>query len=361
MHFEVHITVETNNVTQFIKDCEEFGCKPIVIETQREEKTGIQVMTSDKFNGDSYEIYLKNIVNFFEYRGYKILRKKIEILPEQTKHKDFIYYESHFRLKLPKNIVPVVLSLLKSHCKTFNWHYSKNLFKTSSEFDYQMITRRDYGMSLEVFKAVDIEGMKGCLDGLGIEYDKIEIEECIYDSNVSVDKEWLNAKRATIFGGGRTTKKPTREYLDTIEIGWKLASYGYEVKTGGYGGIMEAASKGCREYGGVALGYTCKTFPSTIGNQYLTNTIVAEDIFERLRMLISETDLFIVQKGGLGTLAELFLTLDICRKMQNPPKIILVGEHWYDIMEPIEPTLSAKEYHLYEIIDSVDALNLHKI
>jgi len=223
-----------------------------------------------------------------------------------------------------------------------------------------MITRRVYGMSLNVFLAVDIESMKTCLDGLNIKYDKIEIEECIYDSNISIDKLWLNSKRATIFGGSRTGKKPTQEYIETVAIGRELASFGYEVKTGGYGGIMEAASRGVAEYGGVSLGYTCKTFPTTQGNQYLTNTIVADDIFDRLRMLISDTDLFIVQKGGLGTLAELFLTLDICRKMQNPPRIILFGEHWKEIMEPIEPMLSAKEFHLYEIVTSIYDLNIYQ-
>ena len=33
--------------------------------------------------------------------------------------------------------------------------------------------------------------MKSLLDNMMIEYDKIEIEECIYDSNEDYDKYWL--------------------------------------------------------------------------------------------------------------------------------------------------------------------------
>jgi hypothetical protein len=195
MQFEIHITVETDDVQKFVADCKGFGCKPIVIETQREEIHGIQVMTSDKFAGDSYEIALTNTVNFLESRGYKILRKKVEKQPEQQKDKNFIYYESHFRLKLPKVKDEVAMVLLKGYCKTFNWHYSKNLFKSSPDFDYQMVTRRDYEMSLNEFLDVDIQGMKSFLTKMGIEFDKVEIEECIYDSNIKVDESWLNSKR----------------------------------------------------------------------------------------------------------------------------------------------------------------------
>jgi len=36
--------------------------------------------------------------------------------------------------------------------------------------------------------------MKMVLDLEGIEYDKVEIEECIYDTNVDVDASWLKEK-----------------------------------------------------------------------------------------------------------------------------------------------------------------------
>lgn len=162
-------------------------------------------------------------------------------------------------------------------------------------------------------------------------------------------------KVASVFGGaGRD--KDTKEYKETILIGNMLGELGYTVKCGGYYGIMEAISKGVSESGGVAIGHTCKTFPTTKGNEYLTETIPADDIYDRLRMLIQNTDIFILQKGGIGTLAELFLTLDIVRKMKNRPKIILVGEFWIDVMKVVSPLLNQNEEHLYKIVDNYEKI-----
>ena len=117
-------------------------------------------------------------------------------------------------------------------------------------------------------------------------------------------------KSATIFGGG-SKDRTTKEYIETEKIGELLAQSGYKVKSGGYYGIMEATSKGSTESGGISIGFTCKTFPSTKGNTFLSKTIVCDDIYDRLRSLIESSDLFIVQRGGIGTLSELFLTMDV--------------------------------------------------
>jgi len=72
-------------------------------------------------------------------------------------------------------------------------------------------------------------------------------------------------KNATLFGGAMNiTDSP--EYIDTIAIGKLLAEKGYTVLNGGYGGMMEAVSKGASEAGATVIGYTCGTFRSTILN-----------------------------------------------------------------------------------------------
>lgn len=155
---------------------------------------------------------------------------------------------------------------------------------------------------------------------------------------------------ATVFGGG-SKDTSTQEYKDTILIGNLLAEKGYIVKSGGYYGIMEAISKGVSEMNGVAIGHTCKSFPTTKGNSYLTETIPADDIYDRLRMLISETDVFIFQRGGIGTLSELFLVLDISRKMRNNPKVYLVGNFWNEILGSVSFLFNTGEEKLYTIIN----------
>lgn len=43
-------------------------------------------------------------------------------------------------------------------------------------------------------------------------------------------------------------------------VGGLLVNAGYGVLTGGYGGVMEGASRGAAEAGGVAIGVTCAVF-----------------------------------------------------------------------------------------------------
>ena len=119
---------------------------------------------------------------------YKIIRKKVEIQPEEFIHNDHIYYESHLRLKLTKDFKYDELYEL---CSDHNLHLSKNIFKKDEKFIWQMITYRSHKDSLDWFIWC-VEMVKANLKMLKINFDKIEIEECIYDSNEDVDKHWLN-------------------------------------------------------------------------------------------------------------------------------------------------------------------------
>lgn len=164
-----------------------------------------------------------------------------------------------------------------------------------------------------------------------------------------------NKKVATLYGGAMGNRT-TKEYLDTVRIGEILYEMGYCVKNGGYGGMMEAVSKGITSQGGEAFGFTCKTFPSIIGNDFLTYNTPCENIFERLSALISYSELFIVQIGGLGTLSEVFLTLDIVRKQKIKPKVIFIGEVWVEIMNAVSKVINEKERKLFSIIKNVEEL-----
>jgi len=164
-------------------------------------------------------------------------------------------------------------------------------------------------------------------------------------------------KYATLFGGAMNNTE-TKEYKDTVKIGALLTDLGYHVKNGGYRGMMEAVSKGAHENNGKTIGYTCSSFKSTKGNEYLSKTIVSDDIYDRLRHLIEGSELFIVQRGGIGTLAELFLCLDLIRKMKdNKPKVYLVGDFWKDIFGILtEIIISDNDRKLITIVNDYNHL-----
>ncbi|NAS30026.1 hypothetical protein GTQ40_03495 [Flavobacteriaceae bacterium R38] len=163
-------------------------------------------------------------------------------------------------------------------------------------------------------------------------------------------------KYAALFGGSGKNNT-SKEYLETVQIGTFLAEKGYIVKNGGYGGMMEAVSKGATSTGGTAIGVTCKQVGSAEGNTFLTETIATQTLYERLEILIENTDVFIVQKGGIGTLSEVFLALDIIRKekIENQPKLFFIGDLWNDIIAQIQSTLLPKhEHNLFKVINDFE-------
>ena len=62
-------------------------------------------------------------------------------------------------------------------------------------------------------------------------------------------------KIVTIFGGSKCLESDA-EYADARRVGQLLADAGYTICTGGYSGVMEAASRGAHERGGRVIGIT---------------------------------------------------------------------------------------------------------
>jgi uncharacterized protein (TIGR00725 family) len=157
-------------------------------------------------------------------------------------------------------------------------------------------------------------------------------------------REELKSKTCSFFGGA-INDTTTKEYNDTILIGKLLSEYNINVKNGGYRGLMEAVSKGASTKGNVSItGYTCKTYPSTKGNDYLTETIVCDNVYNRLENLIEDSSIFIVQKGGIGTLSELFLLLDEVRKKKDKPTIYLIGDMYPTLIRNVSYLMDKNLY-----------------
>lgn len=165
-------------------------------------------------------------------------------------------------------------------------------------------------------------------------------------------------KYAALFGGsGNNTQ--SKEYLETIEIGSLLAKQGYIVKNGGYGGMMEAVSRGVVEAGGKAIGVTCKQVGLAKGNSYLSETIVTDRLYDRLKILMEDTSLFIVQRGGIGTLSEVFLALDTIRKEPENihPKMYFIGAVWNELIACLKTDLVPDyEHELFHVVENSEEL-----
>lgn len=118
-------------------------------------------------------------------------------------------------------------------------------------------------------------------------------------------------------------------YDQARRLGALLAGAGRAVVTGGYGGVMEAASRGAVEAGGHAVGVTCDIFRARRPNRFLSEVVRSADLHERTRLLIERSAGFVVLPGKAGTLAELGLLWALHRAgcLDGRP-VILLGASW---------------------------------
>ena len=141
-----------------------------------------------------------------------------------------------------------------------------------------------------------------------------------------------NSERiVTIFGGSKCNED-SEEYQQAMEIGSRLAEAGFTICTGGYLGVMEAASRGARDKGGRVFGIVMNQFKSE-PNRYLTDKVASAHFYERLQNLITRSVGFIALRGGMGTVTEISL---VWNKLQTgvlePRPLVLLGDSWKKVV-----------------------------
>ena len=146
----------------------------------------------------------------------------------------------------------------------------------------------------------------------------------------------------TIFGGAKCQESDS-EYRDAHRVGELLATEGFTICTGGYLGVMEAASRGARERGGRVLGIVMNQFKSE-PNRYLTDKVATPHFYERLQRLITRSVGFIAMRGGMGTVTELSLVWNkIQTKVIEPRPIVLLGECWPPVVDQWKKYLAVSD------------------
>jgi hypothetical protein len=149
-------------------------------------------------------------------------------------------------------------------------------------------------------------------------------------------------KIVTIFGGSKCDESCV-EYGQARRVGQLLAEAGYTICTGGYLGVMEAASRGAREKGGRVLGIVMNQFKAE-PNRFLTDKVASAHFYERLQNLITRSLGFIALRGGMGTVTEVSL---VWNKMQThviePRPLVLLGDCWPPLVKSWQEYLSVSD------------------
>ena len=114
----------------------------------------------------------------------------------------------------------------------------------------------------------------------------------------------------TVFGSARTSHRDPM-YHAAREAGYKLASNGVAVITGGGPGIMEAANRGASIAGGTSVGLGIE-LPFEKGlNKYVNLGMTFRYFFVRKTMFVKYSRGAIVFPGGFGTMDEMFELLTL--------------------------------------------------
>jgi uncharacterized protein (TIGR00730 family) len=136
----------------------------------------------------------------------------------------------------------------------------------------------------------------------------------------------------TIFGGSKCAEG-SEEYAEAHRVGELLAEAGFTICTGGYLGVMEAASRGAHGRGGRVVGITMNQFKSA-PNRYLTEKVPSAHFYERLQNLITRSVGFIAIRGGAGTVTELSLVWNkLQTRVIEPRPLVLLGRCWPPVVE----------------------------
>lgn len=127
-------------------------------------------------------------------------------------------------------------------------------------------------------------------------------------------------------------------------VGRRLAEAGCVLVTGGYGGIMEAASMGARAAGGHTIGLTVSHFRGRTPNPAIAEEIEAADLLGRLRNFLDHADGFIALFGGVGTLLEVALLWNLkVLNVHDGPPVWLVGDPWARVHDVFRTELAIRE------------------
>jgi len=162
-----------------------------------------------------------------------------------------------------------------------------------------------------------------------------------------------NDRIVTIFGGSQFGPE-TPEYRDAEDLGFRLAEAGFTICTGGYLGVMEAASRGARNAGGRVFGIVMNQFRSE-PNRYLTDKVATNHFYERLQNLITRSVGFVALRGGMGTVTEIAL---VWNKLQTGVigrrPLVLIGDSWREVVDAWRKNLIVSDADL-ALVDFADS------
>jgi hypothetical protein len=158
------------------------------------------------------------------------------------------------------------------------------------------------------------------------------------------------SRRCVAVFGSSDPRPDSQAYAQALAVGRTLAELGYGVVNGGYGGVMEAASRGARDVGGSAIGVTCGVWRSP-ANDFLDEVVATANLPQRVSVLVDRADAgFVALPGATGTLSELAQVWErkCLGEMPDRP-LVCVGDFWRPVIELMAAARASTSRHIVQI------------
>lgn len=161
------------------------------------------------------------------------------------------------------------------------------------------------------------------------------------------------------FFGDANIEESDPAYIDAYEIAKMLGGEGFTIVNGGGPGVMNASTQGAEAVEGetISVTFSPQDAPGFEG-RYLGNVtdleIKTSNYIERMFKLLEHADIFIIFKGGSGTISE-FGTAWVLAKIYygHHKPFILYGTFWRELIDTIVKTMNIDEQELdaFRIVD----------
>ena len=152
----------------------------------------------------------------------------------------------------------------------------------------------------------------------------------------------IDRPAVSIFGSARVAEE-TEPYRQARATARLFAESGFAVVTGGGPGVMEAANRGCRDGGGLSVGFNIELPHEQGVNEYCDLSMTFKHFYARKTMFVKAAEGFVIFPGGFGTLDEAFeaLTLIQTGKVLNFPVVLFDTDYWRELLDWINGELLA--------------------
>ncbi len=181
------------------------------------------------------------------------------------------------------------------------------------------------------------------------------LNECLHPTaQQSVAADWedqagMDGQQRIISVFGSAQVEPgDPAYAEALETGALLATAGFVVCSGGYGGAMEAVSRGASDAGGRVIGVTAhQLFTSRVSNPWVHEEIDAGTFLDRLRVMVEMSQGYLAVKGGIGTLTEISTVWSLLqtRSLSSRP-LVMLSDPWQGLLSFSQSSLIVRHEDL---------------